>query len=123
MARISRAEKDKKIIEENPGKSPYELLQIGLSEQGYESLVAQEAKQPEPTIKEVVIEEPERLIPEVKPSGRAMPRLINHHVSVLSSVARVKSPDGKITTMERSRAIKFVNKQKALGHHNYKIID
>lgn len=41
---MARPTKDEQIIKQNPGASPYELLQKGLSEQRYQELIAEEEK-------------------------------------------------------------------------------
>lgn len=45
MGRPSTASKDKEIIDNNPGKSPYELLTLGISQKKYEELAALEETQ------------------------------------------------------------------------------
>lgn len=50
--------KDQRIIRDNPDKSPYELLQLGLSQKAYEELLAKDqsasGKPPEETVDEVL---------------------------------------------------------------------
>ena len=49
---IRFAPKDAKIIKDNPGKSPYELKELGLSDPGFEKLMALES-----TAKNVIADE------------------------------------------------------------------
>lgn len=51
---MARPSADDKLIKENPQASPYELLQMGLSQKKYDELVAQSAPKPvQPEIKQV----------------------------------------------------------------------
>lgn len=45
MATTSFSKKDQKIIDDNPGKSPYELVELGLSDKAFQELLAQEGEQ------------------------------------------------------------------------------
>lgn len=78
---MARPTNDEKLIKENPKASPYELLQLGLSQKKYEEMIAQkeEAKpqQLQPEIKQV---QP-RVMPKLKPmqasGGGDMAYLVN----------------------------------------------
>lgn len=103
MANIS---KDDKIIRDNPGLSPEELLKKGLSEKKYEDLL--KAPKEVPSVKKIV--------PEIQPA-RPMPKLtVITHVPVTDQVL-LRTPDGKTTPMALKAAQKLVRK-----NPNYKII-
>lgn len=110
--------KDQRILKENTDKSPYELLKLGLSEKKYQELLKEEPKAEPTNAKEAEKQQlPEKLIPEVRQSQRAIPKLAAH-TAVLGGNATIKGPNGKKTSMDRNRAIKFVRK-----NPTYKIID
>lgn len=125
--------KDQRIIKDNPKASPYELLKLGLSEKRYNQLLAEENQsKPEPkNVKEAekqaevkqsdsasVVDVVHKLIPEVRPSARALPKLQPHVATRQGDQAKVKGPNGKITPLSRKAAEKFVRK-----NPTYKIID
>ena len=62
--------RDAKIIRENEGKTPYELLDLGLSKSAYERLMKKTEK---PTVTEAVSEPKEAVKPEApKPESAAL---------------------------------------------------
>lgn len=113
---MARLTKDAQIIKDNPGLTPYQLLSKGLSEAKYNELLKEESKAPEKpkNVKEAekatpTVKPSEKLIPEVKPSNRALPKLSAHR-GIVTEQARVMGPDGKVTSMLRSKAEKLARK-------------
>lgn len=104
---------DKKVIEQNPGLSPYDLLEKGLSEKGYEELVSQQGAEKQkiaPTV-EKTEPEPQKVAPKVEQlrEVRATPTL-SPVQSDSGELAWLVSPDGKKTRMSRSAAERFIRK-------------
>lgn len=113
MARISRAEKDKKIIDENPNASIHDLRLLGVSEQ---KLAEMEAVQTG-TIKPQHVYEPSQkvapiVIPDLQPTMRAKPIIKTPVFIKTDDLVVVKDTQtGKRTRMRRIYAEKMANKK------------
>lgn len=113
MARISRAEKDKKIIDENPNASIHDLRLLGVSEQ---KLAEMEAVQTGTIKPQPVYEPPQKVapivIPDLQPTMRAKPIIKTPVFIKTDDLVVVKDTQtGKRTRMRRIYAEKMANKK------------
>lgn len=93
---------DQKIIDAHPDEAPYDLLQLGLSQKGYQELVDKhDAEVQQPKIQPVV--------QQVTPQLRAIPALSNIAPGVNSDMAYlVNHQTGFRRQMSRAAAERFV---------------
>ena len=109
---------DRKKIQDNPDKSPYELLELGLSQKGFEKLLSfneeerKKLEKQEEALKPEVIEE----LPE-KPEPRK-PRLSIPQANQASGQLTVVGPSGRPRPMAARLAIRLVKEDK-----RYKLVD
>lgn len=99
MAKLSKA--DQKIIDDNPGLKPVELLDKGLTQKAYNDLVNNNApiqpEKPTPTVKHTSIHQ-------------AAQPVLREYVSKGEKAYLVNKETGKRTPMSRKSAERFANK-------------
>lgn len=119
MGRLSKeAADDKRIIEENPGATPKQLLAKGLSQAGYEALMAE---QPQTEEKPQVKSEPQKqaistanddhgpVMPTVQKQAAAVPKLQAAEPLHDGGMVTVVTPEGNRIAMTRTAANRMFN--------------
>lgn len=100
MPKLSAA--DQTIIDDNPGKSPLELLDLGLSKKAYEVLTKESETEPKPKLQPQKVESTEK---HVAPAHNPTLRTPQDSLNVVSLLNR---NTGRHTTMSRKSAEQLV---------------
>lgn len=122
--------KDQRIIRDNPGKSPYELKELGISDKAFEELLTNAPAEPAPAIEESLLPPPPAMnwgsIPEegqqkakakvTQTPVTAQPRLsVARPMNLPVGQAILVSPTGKQTNMTRAAAERWVRDHPGKG--------
>lgn len=89
---------DQKIISENPGLTPYELSQKGLSQSAYEELMEKESHKPHPQVAQPTSIQKVTMAPVPHKPQISQPQAATQNVNLLNKQT------GKVTSMSRRMA-------------------